>query len=57
MSVYVIFGEGETHAVKHIFFQKVSTRLMKPLLITRNSCHHEGFWCFSRYREIQELGS
>ena len=24
------------------------------LLVTRNSHHHEGFYCFSRYEEIQE---
>ena len=27
------------------------------LLVMRNSCHHERFLCFSRYKEMQELGS
>ena len=43
VSIYMIFGEGGIHAIKHIFFQKVSTSLVKPLLITGNSHYHEGF--------------
>ena len=43
INIYVIFGEKKIHAIKHIFFQKVSTCLMKPLLVTRKSHHHEGF--------------
>ena len=43
VSIYMIFGEGGIHAIKHIFFQKVSTSLMKPLLVTGNSDYHEGF--------------
>ena len=35
------FGEGETHAIKHIFFQKVPANLVKLLLVTRNSCYDE----------------
>lgn len=27
------------------------------LLVTRSRRHHEGFQCFSRYEELQELGS
>ena len=37
------FGDRRIHAIKHIFFQKVSSSLMKPLLVTRNGRHHEGF--------------
>ena len=37
------FGEGGIRALRHIFSQKVSTSLMKLRLVTRNSCHHEGF--------------
>ena len=42
-SIYVIFGEGGIHAIKHIFLQKVSTSLVKPLLVIGNSHYHEGF--------------
>ena len=31
------FGKGGIRAIRHIFFQKVSTSLMKLLLVTRNS--------------------
>ena len=41
-SEYMIFGEGRVHATKRVFLQKVSTSLVKPLLVTRNSHHHEG---------------
>ena len=51
------FGEAGVHALQHIFLQNVSASLMKLLLIMRSSCHHEGFWCFSRYGEIQKFGS
>ena len=52
------FGTGRVHAkIKHIFFQNVSAGPMKLLLVMRNSHHHEGFRCFSRYEEIQELDS
>ena len=52
------FGEGEIHALKHIYSQKVSASLVKlsahwicqsnesvqnPGLTSRNSCHQEGF--------------
>ena len=37
VSIYVIFGEGRRHAIKPIFFQKFSTSLMNPSLVTRNS--------------------
>ena len=36
-SIYVIFGEGGIHAIKHIFSQKASTNHMKSFLVTRNS--------------------
>ena len=48
------FGERRVHALKHFFFFFFFYRF---LLVTRSSHHHEGFWCFSRYEEIQELGS
>ena len=47
------FGERRVHALKHFFF----FFFYRFLLVTRSSHHHEGFWCFSRYEEIQELGS
>ena len=37
------FGEAEVRAIQHISFQNVSANLTKLLLITRSSCHHEGF--------------
>lgn len=48
-------GEGRVHAIKHMFLKDVSAGLVKLLLVTRNSRHHEGFCCF-RYEETQELG-
>ena len=39
-SVYVIFGEGGIHAIKHIFSQKASTSLFSS---HKEQCHHEGF--------------
>ena len=41
--VYVILVKERLHTIKRIFFQKVSTSLVKLLLVTRNSHHHEGF--------------
>ena len=41
------FSDG-ARAVKHAFWQK---------FVTRSRRHHEGFQCFSRYEEMQELGS
>ena len=54
MSIYMIFAEEGIHAVKHIFFQNVSTSLMKLLLVKRNSHHREGFKYFSRYGKIKD---
>ena len=51
------FDEGGIHTIKHIFFQTVSSSFVRLLLIKRNSCHHKGFQCSSRYREVQDLGS
>ena len=46
------FDEVGIHVIKHVFFQKVSTHLVKLLLALRNSYHCEEFSCFSRYAEI-----
>ena len=60
------FGEGEIHAIMHIYFfcrsfLLVSWRFLlvswRFLQVIRSSRHHEGFQCFSRFEEIQELGS
>ena len=51
----MIFAEGGIHAIKHIFFQNVSTSLMKLLPVKRNSHHHEGFKYFSRYGTEKHL--
>ena len=42
------FGEGGIHAIKHIFFQKLSASHLEQSLLRT-------FKCFSRYEEIQEL--
>ena len=47
------FGEGGICAVKHIFFQKIPTSLMKLLLVTRNSGYHEGFSAFVAMRRYK----
>ena len=39
-SVYVIFGEGGLHAIKHVFCQKAATSLFSS---HKEQCHHEGF--------------
>ena len=37
---------GKGSMCNHIFFQKVSSSLMKPLLVTRNSCLLKDFSAF-----------
>lgn len=57
MSVYTWFWlKGNICNWLHIFFQ-VSASLMKLSANHENSHHPEGFQWFSRYEEIQELGS
>ena len=53
VSIYMILVKGEIHAVKHMFFQKVPASLMKLLLVTRNSGHHEGFSAFVDMRRYK----
>ena len=43
---YVIFGEGKIHAIKHIFFQEISTSLVKPLLVMSKSVTLKDFNAF-----------
>ena len=52
-SIYLGFWWKESTCTKALFF----FFFYRFLLVTRSSHHHEGFWCFSRYEEIQELGS
>ena len=33
------------------------TLTLQEVFFTRSWCHHEGIWCFSRYEEMQGLGS
>ena len=47
------FGEGEIHAIKHIFLQAVSAGLVKVTV----SHERQTLPCISRYEAIQELGS
>ena len=49
VNIYVILVKGE--------FIQSSTYFCRFLLVTRRRYHHEGIWCFSRYEEMQELGS
>ena len=52
-SIYVILVKGEHMQSSTYFLYKVSSSLMKLLLVLRNSCHHEGFNAFldmRRYR-------
>ena len=51
------FGERGVHATKPAFLQKVAVSLLKVTASHRNGCYQEGFSCFSRYEEMQELGS
>ena len=37
----------------HVFFLKVSSALMKLLLVMRNSHHHEGFSTFLDMRKYE----
>ena len=58
MSVYTWFWwKGNTCKWMHIFFPPVSASLMKLSANHENSHHPGGFQWFSRYEEIQELGS
>ena len=50
VNIYVILVKGE-------FIQPSTYFCRRFLLVTRSRCHHEGIWCFSRYEEMQELGS
>ena len=43
VSIYEILVKREYMQSSTYFFQKISARLMKLLLVTRNSHHHEGF--------------
>ena len=47
------FGEGGVHSTKHIFFQKVSTNLVKPSLVTRNSVTMMDFSAFLDMRRYK----
>ena len=50
VSIHVILVKEEYMQSSTYFFRRF-------LLVIRSSRHHEGFWCFSRYAKIQELGS
>ena len=50
--IYVIFGEGEIHAMKH-FFQKASASLVKSSLVTRNSVTMKDFSGFLDMRRCK----
>ena len=56
MSTYVILVKGSSCNQAHIFYRFLLV-VCRPLLVTRSECHHEGFQCFSRYEEMQEVGS
>ena len=50
-SIHVILVKGESNMQSNTYFCR------RLLLVIKNRLHHEGFKCFSRYREMQELGS
>ena len=52
VSIYVIFGEGEIHAMKH-FFQKASACLVKSSLVMRNSVTMKDFSGFLDMRRCK----
>ena len=56
VSTYVILVKGSSCNQAHIFYRFLLV-VCRPLLVTRSECHHEGFQCFSRYEEMQEVGS
>ena len=64
VSKYVLLVMGEYMQLKHIFLQQVSAGLMKVTSsheqqwrMKDEGKNHEVFLRFSRYEEIQELGS
>ena len=50
VNIHVIWVKGKYMQQAHIFCRRL-------LLVTRSRHHNEGFQCFSRYEEIQELSS
>ena len=47
-SIYMILVKGSSSN---------QTLTLQEVFFTRSWCHHEWIWCFSRYEEIQGLGS
>ena len=47
------FGEGGIHAIKQIFFQKVSVSLGEPSLVMRNSVTMKDFSAFLDMRRYK----
>ena len=45
-------GRSVVILVKQGYMQSSTYFSRRLLLVTRSSCHHEGFWCFYRYEEI-----
>ena len=48
--IYKVLVKGE-------YMQPSTYFSRRFLLVMKNSHHHEGFQCFSRYKEIHDLGS
>ena len=51
------FGEGGGLCKKAHILQKFSASLMKVTAIHEKQTSHKAFQCFSRYEEMQKLGS
>ena len=49
----MIFGEGKIHAIKHIFFQEISTSLVKLLLVMSKSVTLKDFNAFLDRRQYK----
>lgn len=56
-SAYMIKAMGEVHAAMHTFYKSVLLVFWRFLLVTRSWHHHEGFYFFSRYEEMQAFGT
>ena len=57
--LYAVWVKGEVHADMYTFLHTFGLLLVswRSLLVMRSRCHHEGFYSFSRYEEMQEFAS
>ena len=48
---------GEAGGTCNQFYRRLLPASWRCLPVTRSRHHHEGFWCFSRYKQMQVLDS